>query len=172
MARKTLSLEIVLVRHAIAFERDRARWRDDRQRPLTPEGKRKFRKAAAGLAKWLPKVDCMLTSPLVRARETAALLTEIARWPRAVDCPELAPGGNPTAVLALLHVQKVKRIALVGHEPDLSALLSVCIGGSDSTLPVPMKKGAIACIFFSAQARAGKGVLTAFIPPHALRKMR
>lgn len=167
-----MSLEIILVRHAIAFERDRARWRDDRARPLTPEGKQKFRKVAAGLARWLPPVERMITSPLVRARQTAELLTEVAGWPKAIDSPELAPQSSPAAVLAMLRAERTRCIALVGHEPALSALLSLCVAGSEVNLPLQMKKGGIARIAFSADVRAGKAALLAFIPPRALRRMR
>src|SRR5690348_174269 len=80
-----MGLEVILVRHAIAFERDRARWRDDGERPLSPEGKRKFRKAVAGLMKLVPKVDVVLTSPLVRTRQTAEILSAVAHWPKAID---------------------------------------------------------------------------------------
>lgn len=166
-----MSLEIILVRHAIAFERDRARWRDDRERPLTPAGKRKFRTAAAGLAKWLPKVDSLLTSPLVRARETADILTQIAGWPKAIEVAALAPESSPTAVFAMLRRQPAMRIALVGHEPALSTLLSACIAGSGGNLPVKMKKGGIAHLAFLADVRPGKGVLSAFVPPRLLRKI-
>jgi phosphohistidine phosphatase len=166
-----MSLEIVLVRHAIAFERDGARWRDDGQRPLSPEGKRKFRKAAAGLAQWLPKVDAVLTSPLVRTRQTAELLTDVARWPKAVDTAELAPNGSPVGVLAMLRTHREKRIALVGHEPCLSELLTLCLAGPETRPCAPMKKGGVACIMFADDIAAGKGTLTAFVPPRALREM-
>src|SRR5690349_19829203 len=105
-----MSLELILVRHAIAFERDRARWRDDGERPLSPEGKRKFRKAVAGLMKIVPKVDAVLTSPLARTRQTADILTAVAHWPEAVDTPELAPSGSPMAVLTVLRGRQEPRV--------------------------------------------------------------
>ena len=76
-------MEVFLVRHAIAHERNRKRWPDDAKRPLTPAGKQKFRKAARGLAKWLPKSAALLTSPYVRARETAEILAAAWRERRA-----------------------------------------------------------------------------------------
>jgi phosphohistidine phosphatase len=166
-----MSLEVIFVRHAIAFERDRARWRDDGERPLSPEGKRKFRKAAAGLAQWLPKVDAVLTSPLVRTRQTAELLTDVARWPKAIDTPELAPDSSPIAALGVLRTRKEKRIAVVGHEPHLSELLTLCLAGPEIRPFAPMKKGGVACVVFNDEVAAGKGTLTAFVPPGALRKM-
>ena len=167
-----VTIEVILVRHAIAFERDRARWADDRLRPLSPEGKKKFRRAAAGIAAWLPKVDRMFSSPLVRARETASLLTTIAGWPAATEVEELTPESTPASVLAMLRTQTAKRIALVGHEPGLSALLSLCIDATGTHLPVTMKKGGIACISFASGIRAGRGTLNALVTPQVLRKIR
>jgi phosphohistidine phosphatase len=166
-----MSIEIILVRHATAFERDRARWPDDRKRPLSPEGKEKFRKAATGLTRWLPDIDCVLTSPLTRARETAEILEEIGGWPQAGACPELAPQSSPTAVLAMLKALKAKHIALIGHEPNLSALLSVCVAGSGSRPFSDLKKGGIACLAFPTEVSAGKATLNALVPPRALRRM-
>jgi phosphohistidine phosphatase len=166
-----MSLEVILVRHAIAFERDRARWREDGQRPLSPEGKRKFRKAAAGLAAWLPKVDAVLTSPLVRTRQTAEILTDVARWPKAIDTAELAPGGSPVGVLNVLRGRAEKRIAVVGHEPRLGELLALCVAGAEARPFAPLKKGGVACVLFEDEVAAGKGTLMAFAPPRVLRKM-
>jgi len=67
-------MKVFLVRHAIAHARNRARWPNDALRPLTPAGKRKFRKAARGLATALPTSAALLSSPFVRARQTAELL--------------------------------------------------------------------------------------------------
>ena len=72
-------MDVYLVRHAIAHERNSTRWPDDALRPLTTAGMRKFRKAAAGLARCVPKTAAVFTSPFVRARETAAILAESAQ---------------------------------------------------------------------------------------------
>lgn len=166
-----MSIEVILVRHAIAYERDRARWPDDRTRPLSPEGKKKFRQAAAGLAKWLPAIDLVITSPLTRARETAEILEKIGGWPEAQDSSDLAPQSRPPAVLAMLRAQHAKHIALVGHEPNLSALLSLSLAGSGSRPFSALKKGGMACLVFPAEISAGKAMLSAFVPPRALRRM-
>jgi phosphohistidine phosphatase len=167
-----VSVELILVRHAIAFERDRQRWPDDRLRPLSPAGRKRFRKAAQGLGRWLPEIDRVFTSPLVRARETATLLTEHAGWPTAVDCPPLAPGSDPEAVFKFLRKQRGTRMALVGHEPHLSTLIAACLRGSASARAFEMKKGGVACICFEGRAGAGAGMLTVFAPPRVLRAMR
>lgn len=166
-----MSLELIIVRHAIAFERDRARWRDDGERPLSPQGKQKFRKAVAGLAEWLPKVDAVLTSPLVRTRQTADILTDVARWPKGIDTPELAPSGKPVAVVTVLRGRKEARVAVVGHEPGLGELLALCVAGAEARPFAPLKKGGVACVVFEGEVGPGKGTLTAFVPPRVLREM-
>lgn len=167
-----MSVELVLIRHAIAFERNPLRWPDDRARPLTPAGKERFRKAATGLAKWLPEVDRVLTSPLTRARETAHLLAEHASWPAAVDCQQLAPPSDPEALFAVLRTQRGKRFALVGHEPDLSTFIAVCLPGSASARAFEVKKGGVVCLRFESRPSAGTGSLVAFVPPRVLRALR
>jgi phosphohistidine phosphatase len=166
-----VSVEVILVRHAIAFERNRARWRDDRERPLTPKGKEKFRRIAKGLPKWLARPACLLTSPLVRARQTAEILTTVARWPRAIDRIELAPGVEPAELIAMLRAQRARRIALVGHEPALSTLLSVMIAGGRTSLAADLKKGGIVRVVFERTIRPGGGTLIALLPPRVLRRI-
>src|SRR5688500_10778707 len=113
-------MELYLLRHAIAHERNRARWPNDSQRPLTSAGRRRFRDAARGLKQWLPKRAVILTSPYVRARETAAILSKIAKLPRVVECPEIASGAPVRKAFELLRSRKEGAVVLVGHEPNLS----------------------------------------------------
>lgn len=167
-----MSVELLLVRHAIAFERDASRWPDDRERPLTREGQRKFEKAAAGLSRVVPKVDTLVTSPLVRARETATILSDICGWPKAEESETLAPEGTPDAVLAEIRARHAPLIALVGHEPALSTLARVCLAGGGSAPAFEFRKGGVCLIRFDSALRAGKGKLIAFLPPRMLRSMR
>jgi phosphohistidine phosphatase len=165
-------MELLIVRHAIAFERDRQRWRDDGARPLSPVGIRQSRKAAAGLKEFSKAPDRLLTSPLVRARQTALILTEVAGWPQAEVVPELSPGGAATAVLTLLGQQRGKRVAIVGHQPDLGILLTACLLGENGTLAIDMKKNAVACVSFEGSPRAGRAVLQWLATPRMLRGLR
>src|SRR5581483_6436342 len=119
-------MELLIVRHAIAFERDRRRWPEDSERPLSPAGIRRARRAAAGLKELIAAPERVLTSPLLRARQTARVLSEFAGWPQALHCPELSPGQAPAAVLRQLRQHREKRIALVGHEPGLGLLVAAC----------------------------------------------
>lgn len=165
-------MELLIVRHAIALERDRQRWRDDGARPLSPAGIKQSRKAAAGLKEFSRAPDRLLTSPLVRARQTAQILTEVAGWPRAEEAPELSPGGAALAVLSLLGQKRGKLVAVVGHQPELGALLSACLLGEDGTLAIEMKKNAVACVSFEGSPSAGRAVLKWLATPRMLRRLR
>jgi phosphohistidine phosphatase len=166
-------MELLIIRHAIAFERDRHRWRDDAARPLSPAGMRRARKAAAGLKEFSKAPDLLLTSPLVRARQTAQILTEVAGWPTPTEAIELSPGERAPAVLALLgKVRRGKLVAVVGHQPELGALLAACLLGDGEVLPIEMKKNAVACVSFEGRARAGRAALKWLATPHMLRGFR
>jgi phosphohistidine phosphatase len=163
--------ELVIVRHALAFDRDSTRWPDDRLRPLSPQGKKKFRQAASGLARWYPHVDLLLTSPLVRALQTAKILADVAGWPKAAERGELDPATDPQTTLASLRQPRVSRLALVGHEPHLSNLIALCVAKPTSTVCIEMKKGAAAVIRFDGPLRVGHGTLIALVPARVLRRM-
>ena len=167
-----MSIQILLVRHAIAEGRDPVRWPDDRKRPLSAHGRKKFVAAADGLARWIPKVDLVLSSPLTRARQTAKILEDTTGWPVAQVCVALAPYRSPTGVIALLaQLQRERRVALVGHEPGLGKLLVACLGGTGSRPVAEFKKGGVALIEFSGEVRPGQAVLQAFLPPRVLRRL-
>jgi phosphohistidine phosphatase len=165
-------MDLLIVRHAIAFDRDRNRWRDDAERPLTPAGMRRARKAAAGLKHFARRPDRLLTSPFVRARQTARILTEVAGWPAAEETRYLAPGEPALAILDLLSQGRSKLTAVVGHQPDLGLLLAACLLGGDGVLPIEMKKNAVACVSFSGRPRAGHAALAWLATPKMLRGLR
>jgi phosphohistidine phosphatase len=164
-------LDLIIVRHAIAFERDAERWPDDRARPLKPSGRREFRRVAAGLARLYPKIDLLLTSPLERSRQTAKILTDAIGWPKAAERDELTPETAVATTLASLRQPQVRRLAIVGHEPHLSTLIALCVTTPSSGLQVKLKKGAVAVIRFEGPLRAGNGELSALLPPRLLRRM-
>jgi len=165
-------MDLLIVRHAIAFDRDHRRWREDAVRPLSPAGIRRARKAAAGLKKLTARPQRLLTSPLLRAKQTAGILSDVAGWPAAEEAPELSPGEPVMAVLALLAKDRSKLTAVVGHQPDLSALLAACLLKDRSGLLIEMKKNAVACLSFDGRARLGGAALEWLATPRMLRGSR
>jgi phosphohistidine phosphatase len=165
-------MDLLIVRHAIAFERNARRWRDDRRRPLTPQGIQKFKKAAKGLKRLVVAPQQVLTSPYVRARQTADLLTDVAKWPRASNCAALGHGGSPDDVILELRKLASRRVALVGHEPDLSRLISYCIAKADARVAIELKKGGAACLVFASKPRVGGAQLQWLATPRSLRALR
>jgi phosphohistidine phosphatase len=165
-------MDLLIVRHAIAFDRDRHRWREDTARPLSPAGIRRSRKAAAGLRELTKAPQRVLTSPLTRARQTAQILVEIAGWPAPEEVPELSPGEPAMAVLALLGKDRSKLVAVVGHQPGLGYLLAACLIGGGGALPIEMKKNAVACVSFEGAPRAGHAALKWLATPRMLRALR
>jgi phosphohistidine phosphatase len=164
-------IELLLLRHAIAFERDRLRWPDDALRPLTPRGLHRMRRAAAGLRRLdIPPVR-VLTSPLMRARQTAELLAGEASWPDASLTNALVPAQPVRPLFRLLTEQKVGRLAVVGHEPELGHLLAYCVGGDSGAVQVEFRKGGIACVVFAGAMRPGGGRLRWLLPPRVLRDL-
>jgi phosphohistidine phosphatase len=165
-------MKVYLVRHAIAFDHDAATWPDDRERPLTPQGERKFRRAARGLESLVPKVDVVLSSPLVRAWRTAELLQQKAGWPEPRRFDPLEPGTPPAEVVDALQPHAGEgAVALVGHEPSLHELASYLLTGDASSLRLTMKKGGVACLSADDGLRGGSAALEWVVQPGVLRSL-
>jgi phosphohistidine phosphatase len=165
-------MDVYLVRHAIAYDRNSTRWPNDALRPLTAVGKRKFRKAAGGLARLIPKSALVLTSPYVRARETADILVAVARLHKPVEAAELASGKAAREAFALLRARRRKSIVMVGHEPNLSTWMSAALARERARLDIEFRKGGAACLRFEGAIAPGRGKLIWMLPPGALRAMR
>jgi phosphohistidine phosphatase len=159
--------ELYLVRHGVAEERGDA-WPDDAKRPLTAQGTTRFRKAAGRLAGFGVSIDVVLTSPLVRARQTADILAS-AFDAHLVTSDPLAPGGSYQAILGELEKHaKRSSIALVGHEPGIGELAARLCGARHA---LEFKKGAICRIDVEALPPSSPGALRWFLPPRMLRAL-
>jgi phosphohistidine phosphatase len=161
-------VELYLVRHAAAFGRDPARWPDDSRRPLTPEGEKEFRLAARGLARIVPRIDVILSSPYQRAWRTAEILSELGSWPAPEPLPVLEPTLPPEkAALALKDY--AGSVALVGHRPGLHELAAYLLTGRGDGLEIGLEKGGVACIRFAGAAAPGAGELRWLLTPELLK---
>ena len=150
-------MKLYILRHGIATDRDPRRFTHDSQRPLSPEGIKKTRKIAKALATLQPEFDLVLTSPYVRAKQTADMVAELLGAPAKLRlCDPLAPGGKPRELIAeLRHLcQDDSRVLLVGHEPDLSRLASLLISGRPDA-DLTLKKAGL-CVLDTGELVAGR----------------
>jgi len=158
---------LYIVRHAIAGVRG-DEWPDDDKRPVTRKGAAKMRQAVRGLDALGARIDLVLTSPLVRARQTADILADGLDPSPTLDVTNaLAPGHPPAAIAEALGAHKgCRAIALVGHEPDLGVLAAWLLGARE---PLPFKKGGVCRIDVPGLPPAQDGQLRWFATPRMLR---
>ena len=166
-------MDLYLVRHARAFQKDPDRWPHDSRRPLTPEGEEEFRLAARGLARIVPRVDVILSSPNQRTWHTAEILSELDCWPAPEPSPALRTGsqrGSPEkATLALEDYADTKSIAVVGHKPRLQALAAYLLTGEGDGMKIKIRQGSVTCICFDGAPAPGTGKLHWLLTPKVLR---
>jgi phosphohistidine phosphatase len=138
-------MELYLIRHGIAA--DKADYDNDEDRPLTEIGRRKTKNVAQQLHEHKLHFDLILTSPLVRARETAKILQDIGLSSQVAEFPPLAPDGNIEEWVSWLQERRQttndKSIALVGHQPDLGNWAEILIWGKAQAKLVLKKAGII-----------------------------
>ncbi len=162
--------ELYIMRHGIAVTRSATL--DDARRPLTPDGKEKMRKIAAGLVRAGLEADWIVSSPLVRAVETAEIVGEALSSKAPLDfCDALRPGGGPEALIAFLakHANR-RRVLVVGHEPDLGELAARLIGAGRNA-NMPLKKGGCCLISFREFPPKSPGRLAWWLTPRLMRKL-
>ena len=163
-------MEIYLIRHAIAENRDATRWPDDSIRPLTREGSERFVRAAHGLRLLVPTVDLMLSSTYVRAWQTAQILHDEAGWPPPVPCDALAAHRSSDAALETLREpSRAGAVGLIGHEPNLSLLASLLLAGDTAAVQFELKKGAVISLACNDGLSPGGAVLRWSVSPKILR---
>ena len=162
-------MKLLIVRHAIALPRG-APDVPDAKRPLTARGRRRFEAAARGLARALPRPDTLLTSPWKRARQTAEILAAAYGRLEPKDTPALAGGSfEELARIVGAHPEDAT-VAVVGHEPWLSALLARIIGSAEDAR-LEFKKGGMALVELEGRLEDG-GKLVAYLPPKLMRRLR
>jgi phosphohistidine phosphatase len=165
-------VEVYLVRHAAASERDPERWPDDSKRPLTPEGEEEFRLVARGLSRVVPRVDAILSSPYQRSWRTAEILSELDSWPAPESSPVLEPTLPPEkATLALEDSAGAHSVAVVGHRPGLHELAAYLLTERNDGVEIVIEKGGVACIRFDGAPAPGAGELHWLLTPEALQIM-
>lgn len=165
-------MECLLFRHGIAVAREG--WHgEDAQRPLTKKGENRVRQAAEGLVTLDIRATHILTSPFLRAHETAQILYHVLKVktsPRI--CDELIPDSPPDKVFPLLAtLPNDATVMCVGHEPHLSEAASLMLFGKP-TAALSMKKAGVCLITFAESPRPGRGLLEWWMPPSYIRALR
>jgi phosphohistidine phosphatase len=163
-------MEIYILRHAIAAARGTPGYKKDSDRPLTKEGEEKMHQIAEAMLGMGLKFDLILSSPHVRAEQTAKIVADTFDQEVSIT-KNLVPDGNALQLIAEINQAKSERVLLVGHEPDLSRLISVLLtGGTDSS--IEMKKGGL-CKLTSEKLNFGKtATLNWLLTPKQLRGLR
>jgi phosphohistidine phosphatase len=138
-------MNLYILRHGIAVEPGTPGYEKDADRPLTPEGERKLWQIAEAMEALDLSYDLILSSPYLRARQTAEIVAEALKARKKLEFSDsLAPGGSMKRLVELLNRLQPfpERVLLVGHEPYLSGLVSLLVGGNES-FPVVFKKGGL-----------------------------
>jgi len=161
-------MKVLLVRHAIAVDRDMPGI-SDHLRPLTEDGANRFRKSARAVAAMVT-ADAVLTSPLLRAKQTAEILAR--HWPGIItqETEALGTGSREEFETVLARLPKNSTIAAVGHEPRVSEWTAEWLGASNAAA-FAFKKGGVALIEFDRVAEEGEGRLVFFLAPKALKDL-
>lgn len=160
------------MRHAPA--EPRAMHSSDQSRALTPEGSDKSRRIAAGMKALKLAFDVVLSSPLVRARQTAEIICNgLSEKPPLQILMELSPGAGPNRLIQVLRNQYRDSTALllVGHEPDLSELASVLLVGPAASAAIHFKKGSLCKLTLPPPSFERYGVLEWFLAPGHLTRL-
>jgi phosphohistidine phosphatase len=163
-------MEIYILRHGIAVERGSPGYKKDSDRPLTEDGEDKMHRIAQAMVGTGMRFDLILSSPYVRAEQTAHIVA--AEMDEEVALTDsLIPGGNILELIKEVNERKPGSVLLVGHEPDLSRLVSLLVtGGNDAS--IELKKGGL-CRLAADKLTFGRcATLNWLLTPKQLRSLR
>jgi phosphohistidine phosphatase len=159
---------LYLVRHGIAVDRTDPKCPPEAERPLTARGVQKTRSAALGLRAMGAKPDVMITSPFVRAAQTAEIFAEALGL--AVDKirvnESLKPAGNPAEIIKEITHLRAKEVACFGHAPHLDLTIAHLAGARAPF--TELKKAGVAC--FEQSGHGAWGLLW-ILTPKVLRDL-
>ncbi len=145
-------MNLYILRHGIAEDRDDGKYPDDRQRPLTDKGADRIRREVEGMNAIGIAPDVIITSPLVRAVQTAEIVRQgLNAPPRLTISDALVPGAHPSLMQNLTAVYPSEtNLMAIGHEPQLSSIVSYILT-EQTTGFIKLKKGALCNLDLSAQ---------------------
>jgi phosphohistidine phosphatase len=167
-----MAMYLLVIRHAAAMDKEEfARTgRSDDERPLTAAGKNEMARIARGLRAFVPKLDALAPSPLLRARQTAAIVARAYRMKVSAATRSLEPDARPTSFARWLGAhRKTATVAVVGHEPHLGALVTWLLTGLDEQR-VELKKGGACLLRFDGKPRRASARMEWLLTPAHLRR--
>ena len=160
-------MNLYLIRHAIAEEESLSG--EDSQRVLTDKGAKKMRNVAKGLKTLGVEFDYIVSSPYLRAQQTAEILGDVFKIKKRVVVSEnIAPMGDPNQLLAEINEKySFNSLAVVGHEPYLSNLVSLLTAGG-SPVEMTFKKGGVCYLTTDDLHHTRKATLEWLLTPGVL----
>ena len=166
-------MKLLVIRHAIAQEREifATTKKTDDLRPLTADGRRRMARAASGLRALVPRIDLLAASPLKRAQQTARIVAKEYGIEVGETTSALEPDAS-AAVFAKWLATHAKKdvVAVVGHEPQLSMLVTRLMGGPPDPR-VEFKKGGAALLEFASPSVGDGARLLWLQTPKSLRQV-
>jgi phosphohistidine phosphatase len=158
-------MRLYLIRHADATPLGENGITDDQDRPLTELGHAQCQALAAALQKQDVKLDQIVSSPLLRARQTAEGVQQHWKTPlKEIGlCDDVAPNGKPKKLSRFLRNLKVESVAIVGHMPDISDYLTWLLGSKK--VKIPLEKAGAAYLECGDDLGKGDGVLVWLVTP-------
>jgi phosphohistidine phosphatase len=166
-------VNLFVLRHAIAVERGAPGYKDDSLRPLTEKGAKKMQRIAEGMLLLDLSFDAILSSPFIRARQTAEIVAETFHARKQLEfTPHLEAGGDPRKLIEVIneHYDSDAALMVVGHEPYLSGLVSMLVAGSDS-MALILKKGGLCKLDVSGLHYGRCATLQWLLTPAQLMRM-
>jgi phosphohistidine phosphatase len=168
-----VAMELLVIRHGLAGTREdfaRTGESDDR-RPLTEKGGKQIRRVGRGLRRIVRTVDVLASSPLLRARQTAEILSA-AYAQRVIETDALRPKASYASFARWVkEAAKGDVVAIVGHEPHLSGLVAALTGESGDA-KIALEKGGACLVHFDRLPQRGAGTLIWLLSPRVIRKLR
>ena len=166
-------MKLVFVRHGLAGDKVKfaLSGRPDSERQLTEKGVKKLKQAAGGLKKILGPVDAVVSSPYLRAVQTAGILAKKLKVKRTRKTAALEPSGTLAKLFKYLQgYAPGATVVLAGHEPHLGNMISQCLGGPGAAF-ASLGKGGACLIEFTGKPAPGKAALKWLLEPEHLQRL-
>ena len=167
-------MELLVIRHGAAMDKEEfaKTGKSDDLRPLTSAGMEELKEIAQGLRAQVKKLDLLATSPLVRAVQTAEIVGAAYDVPVGETTTSLLPDSEPEEFEKwCADFVDMKRIAVVGHEPHLTMLVTWLLTGEEDPV-IDLKKGGSCLLEFDSGIKSGSGMLNWLMTPGQLKRIQ